>query len=119
MLFWLNKRKLDNFLHRPPMSDEDFLNHLNLSSKLFTGAIKDYRLKLSEMFLIPPENIYPNDSFKELFSLPTPSNWELLEIVLSLEEVLEVEIDDTKLPEWQAKMFVGQWIKELLLKCFP
>lgn len=71
------------------------------------------------MLNIPAYKIYPNDSFDQLFHLPNSSSWDTFDIVFSLRNILEVELDDTKVPEGTAKMAVGRWIKELLLRCFP
>ncbi len=111
--------RLEEFLQRSPMSDEEFLTRVRLSGELFKKAVKYYRSRLSEIFRIPAEKIYPDDCFGALFRLPTRSNWELLDIILFLEEILEVELDETKVPECNFKTTVGQWIQELLLNCFP
>ncbi|MBD1907593.1 hypothetical protein H6F66_15775 [Trichocoleus sp. FACHB-6] len=116
MLFWFNRqKKLEEFLQRSPMSDEEFMNMVRLPGDLFKKAAKCYRSKLGEMFRVPPEKIYPDDSFSELARLGT-SDWDILEIVLFLEQILEVELDDTKVPEWNLKTTVGQWIIDLLVR---
>ncbi|MCT7964394.1 MULTISPECIES: hypothetical protein [Oscillatoriales] len=118
MLFWFNsKKKLEEFLQRPRMTDEDFLSELGFSGTKLKKVVKDYRSKLGDMFQVPPEKIYPNDKFGELSRLQ-PCDWDLLEIVLFLEDSLKVELDDEKVPDWNGTTNVGSWVADLLSKCF-
>lgn len=100
------------------MSDDEFMDTVRLSGRVFKKEIKCYRSKLGEIFRVPPEKIYPDDSFGELSDLLT-SDWDILEIVLFLEDILEVDLDETKVPEWNLKTTLGQWITDLLSRCFP
>lgn len=117
MFFWFNRRKrkkLEEFLQRSPMSHEEFFEEINFSVEVF--VIKCYRVKLGEIFLLPSKNIYPNDSFDEISQFAV-SDWDILEIILFLEEILEIALDEDNTPGWTPRKTVGPWIKDLLLRC--
>nr|WP_290221770.1 hypothetical protein [Trichocoleus desertorum] len=116
MLFGFHqRRKLKTLLQRPDISDDEFLANINLSDERARVAIHSFRLKLGEIYRIPPEKLYPDDSFRELLRLPN-RGWDMLEIIFLLEEVLGVGIDVEQVPDWtNREVTLGTWISELLL----
>ncbi|KYC35486.1 hypothetical protein WA1_06575 [Scytonema hofmannii PCC 7110] len=119
MHFWFNQsKKLDEILQRSGMSDEEFLHRLQLSGEVARKTVKCCRTELGKAYRLSPEKLYPDDSFRHLINLPTPG-WDMLELVLSLEETLGAGIDEEQVPNWTSKdMTLGKWIVDFLSRYF-
>lgn len=104
------------------MSNADFIAEIKLFELLSESsnhniAIQAYRSMLGEIHEIPLEKIYPDDSFRE-FSCFQKRDWDILEIVFLMEDILVADIDETKVPNLTIKMTIGEWIKQLFLNVF-
>ena len=98
------------------MSDEQFLQIIQATGAFSENFLKCCRSKLGEVFQVDPNKIYPTDTWQDLYSLGFV-NWDVLEIVLSLEEALKIEIDEEKVPIPSSKKQIGAWITEFISNC--
>jgi len=116
--FFKKSQKLNEILQRPDISDEEFLQKLQLSDELALRTVSCVRTELGKFFKIPPTKLYPDDKFREILSLPC-WEWDMMELVLALEESLEIDIDEEQVPNWTSKdVTLGKWIVEFLSRCF-
>lgn len=115
MLFGFHQRRQPTtFLQRPDISDNEFLANINLADERARIAIHSFRSKLGEIYRIPPEKLYPDDSFRELLRLPN-RGWDMLELIFLLEEALGVGIDVEQVPDWMNReVTLGVWISDLI-----
>ncbi|MHC5734934.1 hypothetical protein [Nostoc sp.] len=118
MPFWFNQsKKLDEILQRPNISDEDFLHRLQLSGETAIKTVKCCRSELGKSYRVSPEQLYPDDKFLDIIKLPTPE-WDMLELVLALEEALGIRIDEKQVPDWTYRgITLGEWIIDFLCRC--
>ncbi|MEA5472336.1 hypothetical protein [Spirulina sp. 06S082] len=121
MFFGFNRRKkVEQVLQRNSLSDAEFIARielLELPSELIAPTIRAYRSMLGELYGIPPEKIYPNDSFREFSCLQT-RDWGILELIFLIEDILKIDIYEEKVPDLTMTMNMGEWIKRLLLNIF-
>ncbi|AFY40965.1 hypothetical protein [Nostoc sp. PCC 7107] len=120
MRFILKKTKnLNDILQRSDMRNEEFLYKLQLSGELALKIVNCVRIELGKAFRLPPEKLYPDDNFREIISLPC-WEWDMIELVFALEEILKIGIDEEQVPDWTCKSItLGQWIVEFLCRNFP
>ncbi|MBD2491441.1 hypothetical protein [Aulosira sp. FACHB-615] len=112
-------KKINEILQRSDMSDEEFIQNIKLSNKLSTKTVNCIRLELGKSFQVPAEKLYPDDKFIDIISLPC-WEWDMIELVLALEETLKIDIDEEQVPDWTDKnITLGQWIVEFLRRNFP
>ncbi|MBD2524095.1 hypothetical protein H6G86_16955 [Nostoc sp. FACHB-133] len=118
MHFCFNQSKnLDKFLQRPDMSDEEFLQKTQLSSEAARKTVKCCRTELSKSFRLSPEKLYPDDNFLDIINLPSPE-WDMMYLVLPLEEALGIGIDEEQVPNWTTKtVTLAEWIVDFLSRC--
>jgi hypothetical protein len=111
MPLWFNQsKKLAEILQRPSMSDEEFLYRLKLSSEVARKTVKCCRIELGKAYKLPSEKLYPEDIFEDIIRLPT-FEWDMLELAFSLEEALDITIDEKHFPDWTARdVTLGKWI---------
>jgi hypothetical protein len=112
---WFNQsKKLNEILQRHDMSDEEFIHRLQISGEVAAKTVKCCRTKLGNTFRVPPDKLYPDDIFRDIINLPT-SEWDMLELVFSLEKTLNIEIDEEQVPNWTSKnITLGIWIINFL-----
>lgn len=116
--FFKKSKKLNEILQRPEMNDEEFLQKLKLSDDLAIKTVSCVRTGLGKSFKIPPTKLYPDDKFREIISLPC-WEWDMMELVLALEEILKIDIDEEQVPNWTSKdITLGKWIVEFLFRNF-
>ncbi len=90
------------------------MNQLELSGELAEKTVNVCRSKFGKFYELPPEKLYPDDNFREILRLPT-NGWDMLDVVLSLEDTLEIAIYEEQVPDWAFNdITLGQWITELL-----
>lgn len=118
MNFLFNEsKKLNKFLQRPDMSNEEFLHRIQLSDEAARKTVKCCRTELSKAFRLTPEKLYPDDKFIDIISLPTPE-WDMMELVLALEEALGIGIDEEQVPNWTTRTItLGGWIRDFIARC--
>lgn len=112
---WFNQsKKLDEILQRLDMSNEEFLHRLQISDEVALKTVRCCRTQLGKTFKVPPEKLYPDDIFRDITNLPA-SEWDMLELVFSLEKSLTIEIDEEQVPDWICrKTTLGKWIINFL-----
>jgi hypothetical protein len=107
-------KKLDEILQRFDMSDEEFLHRLQISGEVALKTVRCCRTELGKTFRVPPEKLYPNDIFRDIVNLPA-SEWDMLELVFSLEKTLSIGIDEEQVPDWICRdTTLGKWIINFL-----
>lgn len=115
MLFnWQSKRK--EFIARSSISDEQFLRAIHATENFSESFIKCCRSKLGEVFQVDSDKIYPTDTWQTLYKLK-PVDWDILEIVFALEDILNIEIEEEKVPTTSPKQPIGVWIAEFISNC--
>lgn len=93
---------------------KSFYTDCNYRVLLQKKTVKCCRTVLGKAYQLSPEKLYPLDSFGDLINLPTPG-WDMLELVLSLEETLGIGIDEEQVPDWTSKdTTLGKWIMDFL-----
>ncbi|MEH2109285.1 hypothetical protein [Nostoc sp.] len=99
------------------MSDEEFLQKTQLSGETARKTVKCCRTELSKAFRLSPEKLYPYDKFLDIITLPSPE-WDMMYLVLLLEEALDIGIDEEQVPNWTTKtVTLGEWIVDFLSRC--
>ncbi|GBE92063.1 hypothetical protein [Nostoc cycadae] len=114
-----NSKKLNEILQRSAISNEEFVHNIKLSSELAIKTVNCVRIELGKAFRVPAEKLYPDDKFLDIISLPC-WEWDMIELVLALEEILKIGIDEEQVPDWTSKdITLCQWIVEFLCRNFP
>lgn len=113
---WFNcSKKLNKFLQRPNMSDQEFFHRLPLSGEVALKPVKCCRTELGNAFRVPPEKLYPDDIFRDIINLPA-FDWDMLYLVFSLKEILSIDIEEEQVPDWiRRDITLGEWIIDFLI----
>jgi hypothetical protein len=117
-MFFPQRLRQKEFFERSPMSDEIFLEAIQTTEDFSKNFISCCRSKLGEIFQVDPYKIYPTDTWQDLYNLKC-ADWEVLEIVFLLEDVLKIEIDEEKVPVPSPRKQLGTWIAEFISRCSP
>jgi hypothetical protein len=108
--------KREVFSQRLPLKDLQFLNILGLDGNIAQQTVNCCRKQLGNSFRIDPEKLYPDDLFRDIIKLPA-WDWDMLELILELENALNIEIDEELVPNWTSKnITLGQWILEFVYR---
>jgi predicted secreted protein len=75
--FFKKSKKLNEILQRSEMNDEEFIQKMQLSDNLAIKTVSCVRRELGKSFRISPEKLFPDDTFREIISLPCPE-WDMM-----------------------------------------
>ena len=103
------------------MNDREFASSVfssldlgnNFNIEFYKKLVRAYRLKLEEIFNIPAEKLYPEDRLAE-FMHHTKRDWDFLEIIFCLEEILEIPVD--VIYNFDCKLSIGKWLIDLFIE---
>jgi hypothetical protein len=120
MQIFLKRKKRQHFAVRQAMSDHDFLSAIQMSGTYAESFTAYCRLELGNIFKIDPLKIYPADKWRDLYCL-VQRDWDMFEIVDSLEKGIGIEITDNQVPSptWNGSKTIGLWISEFIKNCLP
>jgi hypothetical protein len=113
-MLWFRSNKREEISRRLPLNDLQFLNILGLHGNVTEQTVNCCRKQLGNSSKIDPEKLYPDDLFIDIIHLPA-WNWDMVGLVLELENTLNIEIDEKLVPNWTFKnITLRQWIIQFI-----
>ncbi len=117
MSFWSEKRAVkDDLRSRMQMSLEQFADNLNSDQKYSLFKVEMCRLTISQIYQINPEMVYPSDCFYGNFAYLQKSNFDLLELIFTLEDNLGCvfsDDDNDRLSDLKS-ITVADWVNRVM-----
>ena len=112
--FMFGNKYRTEFNLRAPLSDSAFMERCRRPERLTIDVVAAYRARLGEMYKSPPEKFLPEDTFDDLEKLPQTIWWDVVGLVMAVEDALGISLDE-KLLGHADRMKKGQTIGDWLV----